>query len=92
MAQDVSGKDDVQDKPSDGMPKMSPGVVKFIMEFLKANPDLAKEMSTRMQAVINGKQIGQQQAPGGPQMTPQQPMQPPQGMPQQPPVTSARGP
>jgi hypothetical protein len=76
MAQDVSGKDDVQDKPSDGMPKMSPGVVKFIMEFLKANPDLAKEMSTRMQAVINGKQIGQQQqAPGGPQMAPQQPQQ-----------------
>ena len=47
-------------------PTLSPGVVKFIMEFLKANPDLAQEMSTRMQDVINGKQIQGQQPPQGP--------------------------
>jgi hypothetical protein len=59
-------------------PTLSPGVAKFLMEFLKSNPDLAKEMSTRMQAVINGKQIQQQQAPAGPQQPPQMPPQ--QGM------------
>lgn len=49
-----------------GSPQLSPGVVKFLMGFLKANPDLAQEMSTRMQAVINGKQIQGQQPPQGP--------------------------
>ncbi len=63
------------DQKSGGdMPKMSPGVMKWMMEFLKSNPDLAREMSTRMNAVINGKTIGAQQgkgpppAPGGAQM------------------------
>jgi hypothetical protein len=71
-------------KSSGGSPTLSPGVAKFVMEFLKSNPDLAKEMSTRMQAVINGKQIQGQQgmgqkppmSPGGPQMPPQMPMKP----------------
>jgi hypothetical protein len=65
-------------------------VAKFLMEFLKSNPDLAKEMSTRMQAVINGKQIqGQQQPPPGGSGPPgqgmgQKPPMPPGG-PQMPP-------
>jgi hypothetical protein len=82
-----SGKMD--QKPQQGQPQpqgqgmgqgspLSPGVAKFLIEFLKSNPDLAKEMSTRMQAVINGKQIQQQQAPAGPQPPPQMPPQ--QGM------------
>lgn len=63
---------------SSGQDMMSPGVMKFVMEFLKANPDLAKEMSTRMQAVINGKQIqGQQQGMGQQPGMPQQPQQGP---------------
>jgi hypothetical protein len=76
-----------QDK---GGPTLSPGVAKFLMEFLKSNPDLAKEMSTRMQAVINGKQIqGQQQPPPGGSGPPgqgmgQKPPMPPGG-PQMPP-------
>jgi hypothetical protein len=42
-------------KPSgdQGQSQMSPGVMKWMMEFLKANPDLAQEMSVRMQKVIN---------------------------------------
>lgn len=56
-----------QGKQSGGdTPKMSPGVMKWMMEFLKANPDLAKEMSTRMNAVINGKTIQAQQGKGPP--------------------------
>jgi hypothetical protein len=60
-------------------PTISPGVAKFLVEFLKGNPDLAKELSTRMQAVINGNKIQGQQAPAGPQQPMQQPMPPPQG-------------
>jgi hypothetical protein len=81
-----------QDKgqSSGGPHSISPGVAKFLMEFLKSNPDLAKEMSTRMQAVINGKQIqGQQQPPPGGSGPPgqgmgQKPPMPPGG-PQMPP-------
>jgi len=82
-----------QAKPSEGSPSISPGVAKFLIEFLKSNPDLAKEMSTRMQAVINGKQIGaQQQAPGKPGMPPQQPMQQPHGGMPKPPMPTPQGP
>jgi hypothetical protein len=72
-------------------PQLSPGVVKFILEFLKGNPDLAKEMSTRMQAVINGKQIQWQQQGMG-QKPPMQPGMPQQQPPQMPPQGPVNGP
>lgn len=60
------------------------GLYKFLFEFLKANPDIAREMSTRMKAVTNGQQLqglkgSMGGAPGG---APPQPMggQPPQQM------------
>lgn len=67
MAKETGDSDKKQAKSSGGdMPTMSPGVMKWMMEFLKANPDLAKEMSTRMNAVINGKTIQAQQGKGPP--------------------------
>ncbi len=49
-------------KPSGG------GLQEFLFQFLKANPDLAREMSTRMNAVINGQRLQGMKgaAPGGP--------------------------
>ncbi len=44
------------------------GLQEFLFQFLKANPDLAREMSTRMNAVINGQRLQGMKgaAPGGP--------------------------
>ncbi len=43
------------------------GLGDFLFEFLKANPDLAREMSTRMNAVLNGQRLQglKGTAPGG---------------------------
>lgn len=59
MAQEIEDKGQDKQPSGDmaGMPKIIPGTMKFLMEFLKSNPDLAHEMSVRMQAVINGKQM-----------------------------------
>lgn len=44
------------------------GLGEFLFQFLKANPDIAREMSTRMNAVINGQKLQglKGPAPGGP--------------------------
>ncbi len=71
------------------------GLNEFLFQFLKANPDLAREMSTRMNAVINGQKLqglkgaapGSGSPPGGaplpggpPGMAPPQPGAPPPQM------------
>ena len=88
-AMEQKPQDNKQQSSGGDMPKMSPGVMKWMMEFLKSNPDIAREISTRMNAVINGKQIQAQQGKGAPPpqqgQMPQQPMQQPM-QPQQPPM------
>ncbi len=66
VAKESEDKDSKQTQKSGDMPTMSPGVMKWMMEFLKSNPDLAREMSTRMNAVINGKTIDAQNGNGPP--------------------------
>jgi len=55
MAHD--GAQSGQEKPQQQGQQISPGVMQWMTEFLKQNPDIAKEMSVRMQAVINGNQM-----------------------------------
>ncbi len=53
-----------EDKPNLGI--APGGLHEFLFQFLKANPDLAREMSTRMNAVINGQRLqGMKGAPAG---------------------------
>ncbi len=62
------------------------GLNEFLFQFLTANPDIAREMSTRMNAVINGQKLQGLKgaapggAPGAPAMAPGAPPAQP-GMP-----------
>ncbi len=83
MADEKEPKPQSSAAPAEGAKPSGGGLQEFLFQFLKANPDLAREMSTRMNAVIHGQQLqGLKGAGAAPPMggQPQAMGQPPQQM------------